>query len=49
MFAGDAEPGDDWFDGTELVRDWSDGVEFDWLCGVKMDDMWSDVFELYMD
>ena len=30
-------PDDDWFDGTELVGDWSD----DWLCDAKLDDTWS--------
>lgn len=27
--ACDAEPSDNWFDGTKLVRDWSGGVEFE--------------------
>lgn len=47
--AGDTEPVDDWFDGTALVRDWSDGGEFDWICDVKLDDTWSEVFELFLD
>lgn len=47
VFRCNTEPGGDWFDGNELVRDWSDGIEFDWLC--EMDDTWSDVFELFMD
>lgn len=49
LFAGEAEPGDDRFNGAELVRDWSDGVEFVWLYDAKMDDTGSDVFELFMD
>lgn len=42
-FPWNAQPGDDWFDRSELVRDWSDGVLFEWSCDVLLDDMWTDV------
>lgn len=46
VFPGDAEPDDDWFEGAELVRDWSEGA---WLCDVKLDELWCDVLGLFMD
>ena len=51
--AADAEPDDDWFDSiTELVQDWSGGVELDsgWLGDVKLEnEWWCGVFELLLD
>lgn len=51
-FPSDAEPDDDWFDSiTELVKDWSDGVELDsdLLGDVMLENEWCDVFELLID